>query len=87
MNERYKVIKKLYPNYLIYIKHKGKYVNIGIDKLIIDNFDISETNNIYLNNLDIESKEIYIDNNYKLLENKIRLICIVNKLFRKKDNL
>ena len=78
MNERYKIIKMVYPNYIIYIKYKDKYIIIGIDKKIIYMFYVSTTNKIYLNNLDIEKKELYIDNNYKLLE-KNRLINIVEE--------
>ena len=46
MNERYRIIKMIYPNYLIYIKYEEQYISIGIDKIIIDNFDISKTNKI-----------------------------------------
>ena len=40
MKERYRVIKDLYPIYLIFIKVKGKYKLLGTDEDIIGIFGI-----------------------------------------------
>ncbi len=80
MWERYKVIKGLYPNYLILFYKKEKLVSIGIDRDIKDNFDISNTNRIILNNLDIEKMYEYEDNNYTLLYTKIKLINVIKEM-------
>ena len=62
MNERYLIIKKLYPNYLILIKVKDKIKLLGIDKKIVDMFGIDNLKNVnklILDNLDILKKEEY----------------------------
>ena len=46
MNERVNILKKLYPNYLILIKHKDKIKFIGIDKLIVDTFGFKKIRNV-----------------------------------------
>ena len=62
MNERYLILKKLYPNYLILIKVKDKIKLLGIDKKIVDMFGIDNLKNVnklILDNLDIVKKEKY----------------------------
>lgn len=62
MNERYLILKKLYPNYLILIKVKDKIKLLGIDKKIVDMFGIDNLKNVnklILDNLDIVKKEEY----------------------------
>ena len=77
MQERYEIIKRLYPNYLILILKKGKIKSLLIDNDIMKNFDIKNTNKVILNNLNIEHIYEYEKNNYWELYTKIRLI---NKL-------
>ena len=62
MNERYLILKRLYPNYLILIKVKDKIKLLGIDKKIVDMFGIDNLKNVnklILDNLDIVKKEEY----------------------------
>ncbi len=83
MNERVNILKKLYPNYLILIKHKDKIKFIGIDKLIVDTFGfkkIRNVNKLLLDNLDIKLLEEYDNNLYKKYYIKIKLLEIVNIL-------
>ncbi len=85
MKERYEVIKKLYPNYLILFRVKDKIKTINIDKEIIDIFglnNIKEVNQIILNNLDIESINEYENNRYLIYYTKARLISVLNKYRR-----
>jgi len=77
MQERYEIIKRLYPNYLILILKKGKIKSLLIDNDIMKNFDIKNTNKVILNNLNIEHIYEYEKNNYWELYTKMRLI---NKL-------
>jgi hypothetical protein len=82
MKERYEVIKKLYPNYLILFRVKDKIKTINIDKEIIDIFGlnhIKEVNQIILNNLDIESINEYENNRYLIYYTNARLISVLNK--------
>lgn len=83
MNERVNILKKLYPNYLILIKHKDKIKFIGVDKLIVDTFGfkkIRNVNKLLLDNLDIKLLEEYDNNLYKKYYIKIKLLEIVNIL-------
>lgn len=62
MNERYLILKKLYPNYLILIKVKDKIKLLDVDKKIVDMFGIDNLKNVnklILDNLDIVKKEEY----------------------------
>ena len=77
MKERYEIIKKMYPNYLILFKVKDKIKYIGIDKDIIDYFKLDNlkyVNKIVLNNLDIEKIEEYDNNLYNTYYIKLKLI-------------
>lgn len=62
MNERYLILKNLYPNYLILIKVKDKIKLLDVDKKIVDMFGIDNLKNVnklILDNLDIVKKEEY----------------------------
>ena len=77
MKERYTIIKKIYPDYLILFKEKDKMIYYKEDKLIVDLFGIKNLNNvnkIILNNLDIEKIEKYQYNEYEIYYSKCKLI-------------
>lgn len=80
MQERYEIIKRLYPNYLILILKNGKIKSLSIDNDIMKNFNIKNTNKVILNNLDIEHIYEYESNNYLELYTKIRLINTLKEL-------
>lgn len=83
MNERYLILKKLYPNYLILIKVKDKIKLLGIDKKIVDMFGIDNLKNVnklILDSLDIVKKEEYENNKYDIYYLKIRLIDLLNEM-------
>ena len=83
MNERYLILKRLYPNYLILIKVKDKIKLLGIDKKIVDMFGIDNLKNVnklILDNLDIVKKEEYENNKYHIYYLKIRLIDLLNEM-------
>lgn len=82
MKERYEIIKKFYPNYLILFYKKGKYKYYGLDKEIVSNFSDKNTNKIILNNLTIEVKEEYQDDEYEQKYVKTLIIKIL-KDFKK----
>ena len=83
MNERVNILRKLYPNYLILVKHKDKIKFVGIDKSIVDIFGfkkLKNVNKLLLDNLDIKLLEEYDNNLYKKYYIKIKLLEIVNIL-------
>lgn len=82
MKERYEIIKKFYPNYLILFYKKGKYKYYGLDKEIVSNFSEKNINKIILNNLTIEVKEEYQDDEYEKKYAKTLIIMIL-KDFKK----
>ena len=85
MNERVNILKKLYPNYLILIKHKDKIKFVGIDKLIVDTFGfkkIRNVNKLLLDNLDITTLEEYKDNKYESYYLKVKLIETIKERIR-----
>ena len=80
MKERYRIIKNLYPNYLIFIEVKNKYKLLDIDKKIIDIFGldiIKNVNYLKLDNLDRIEKKEYINNNYNIYYLKTKLIMLL----------
>ena len=83
MKERYEVIKKLYPNYLILLIKNNKYYTFDEDKLIYTyinrNLNKHEINYIILNNLDIIIKKEYENNNYINYYFKVNLINILER--------
>ena len=83
MNERYLILKRLYPNYLILIKDKDKIKLLDVDKKIVDMFGIDNLKNVnklILDNLDIVKKEEYENNKYDIYYLKIRLIDLINEI-------
>ena len=82
MKERYEIIKKFYPNYLILFYKKGKHKYYGLDKEIVSNFSDKNINKIILNNLTIEVKEEYQDDEYEKKYDKTLIIKIL-KDFKK----
>ena len=81
MKERYEVIKKLYPNYLILIIKNNKYYTFDEDKLIFNYLKrkFNNINYIILNNLDIIIKKEYENNNYLYCYTKYKLINLLER--------
>lgn len=81
MKERYEVIKKLYPNYLILLIKNNKYYTFDEDKLIFNYLKrkLNNINNIILDNLDIIVKKEYENNNYLNYYFKVNLINILER--------
>lgn len=83
MKERYEVIKKLCPNYLILLIKNNKYYTFYEDKLIFNyinkNLNKYEINYIILNNLDIIVKKEYENNNFLNYYFKVNLINILER--------
>lgn len=76
MKERYVIIKKIYPDYLILFKEKENIKYVGIDKEIMKYFkldNLKNVNKILLNNLDIEEKEEYTNNLYDIYYIKVKI--------------
>ena len=89
MNERVNILRKLYPNYLILVKHKDKIKFVGIDKSIVDTFGLKKLKNVnklLLDNLDIKILEEYDNNSYEDYYLKIRLIEIIKELKKGLEN-
>ena len=83
MNERVSILRKLYPNYLILVKHKDKIKFVGIDKLIVDTFGlkkIKKVNKLLLDNLDIKILEEYDNNQYIDYCLKVKLIEMLKEI-------
>lgn len=83
MNERYLILKRLYPNYLILIKVKDKIKLLDVDKKIVDIFGIDNLKNVnklILDNLDIVKKEEYENNKYDIYYLKIKLIDLIDEI-------
>lgn len=83
MKERYEVIKKLYPNYLILLIKNNKYYTFDEDKIIFNyinrNLNRYEINYIILDNLDIIVKKEYENNNYLYYYTKYKLINLLER--------
>ena len=81
MKERYEVIKKLYPNYLILLIKNNKYYTFDEDKLIFNYLKrkLNNINYIILDNLDIIVKKEYENNYYLNYYFKINLINILER--------
>ena len=83
MNERVNILRKLYPNYLILVKHKDKIKFVGIDKLIVDTFGLKKLKNVnklLLDNLDIKILEEYDNNQYIDYCLKVKLIEMLKEI-------
>ena len=86
MNERYDILKKFYPNYLILIKKKDKIKFIKTDKLIVDTFkyeNLKEVNQLILDNLDIVNIKEYSNNRYEEYYIKVMIKEILNDIKEK----
>ena len=80
MKERYEIIKKVYPDYLILFKSKDKIKYYGVDKEIVELFGkekLKKTNKIILNNLEIEEKIENEINEYDLYLAKYKIIKMI----------
>ena len=88
MKNRYRIIKELYPNYLILIKKNNKLISAEIDKEIINYLKIKKfrylkkrkINYLILDNLNIIKIHDYKNDNYETLYMKVSLLKIVKKL-------
>ena len=83
MNERVNILRKLYPNYLILVKHKDKIKFVGIDKIIVDTFGLKRLKNVnklLLDNLDIKILEEYDNNQYIDYCLKVKLIEMLKEI-------
>ena len=83
MNERVSILRKLYPNYLILVKHKDKIKFVGIDKSIVDIFGfkkLKNVNKLLLDNLDIKILEEYDNNQYIDYCLKVKLIEMLKEI-------
>lgn len=79
MNERYEVLKKLYPYSIIYMKNKrGKYIAYGMDSRIVNTFGDKGINKIYINNLEIEKEETYENNRYLSCYLRVKLLEVLS---------
>lgn len=86
MKNRYEIIKKLYPNYLILINHKNNLISFKNDKIILKYFNIKKKKVLYqkhinyliLNNLEIEEiKDYQEENKYYLY---LLRACLITKI-------
>lgn len=84
MKERYEIVKKFYPNYLILFYQKGKYKYYGLDKEIVSNFSDNNINKIILNNLIIDRVEEYQNNEYEKKYAKTLIIKTIKNI-KKED--
>ncbi len=83
MYERYKILKSIYPDYLIIFKEKEKFKYKGIDQKIIDIFGLKKlenVNKIIIDNLDIVKIEKYHNNEYNLYYKKTELIEVLKEV-------
>lgn len=89
MQERYFVLKKIYPDYLIFFLKKGEIKCIGETKLIVDIFgnDIKKfVNYLVINNLEIVEIKKYTNNLYDLYYCKASMIKILKDYLEKRRN-
>ena len=87
---RYLFLKKLYPNYVVIILKKGKYITLDIDnkivKLIDYKLDKYNINYLILDNLDIIKIIKYTNNKYLEIKMRVELLSIlliVSKIYQK----
>ena len=89
MKDKYNILKKIYHKYLIIICKNNKKYTYSYDKIILNTYDINNVNIIYVNNLEIEKKEV-VDNKYEEYYIKAKLINMIeerNKKIYEKDNV
>ena len=87
---RYLFLKRLYPNYVIIILKKDKYITFDIDNKIFNlldssfnNLDKNYINYLIIDNLNIIKISIYINNRYLELEKRVELLSAILILYQK----
>ena len=87
---RYLFLKKLYPNYVIIILKKDKYITFDIDNKIFNllnnsfnNLDKNYINYLIIDNLNIIKINIYINNRYLELKKRVELLSVILILYQK----
>ena len=83
-------MKRLYPNYVIIILKKDKYITFDIDNKIFNlldssfnNLDKNYINYLIIDNLNIIKISIYINNRYLELEKRVELLSAILILYQK----
>lgn len=82
MKERYDVVHKLYPNYLLFFLKKGKLYSFGETKELINMFGedaLTNVNKIVIDNLEIVEKVEYENNMYMLFLCKLKLCAFLEE--------
>ena len=88
---RYKFTKNIYPNYIVLLTRKNKYITFDIDLKLIDYLEVDEDltildklhiNYLVLDDLEIINIKSYKDNNY----DKYCLGLVINKVVKKIGN-
>ena len=88
---RYKFTKNIYPDYIVLLTRKNKYITFDIDLKLIDYLEVDEDltildklhiNYLVLDDLEIINIKSYKDNNY----DKYCLGLIINKVVKKIGN-
>lgn len=87
---RYLFLKRLYPNYVIIILKKDKYITFDIDNKIFNllnnsfnNLDKNYINYLIIDNLNIIKINIYINNRYLELKKRVELLSVILILYQK----
>ena len=87
---RYLFLKRLYPNCVIIILKKDKYITFDIDNKILNlldssfnNLDKNYINYLIIDNLNIIKISIYINNRYLELEKRVELLSAILILYQK----
>ena len=88
---RYKFTKNIYPDYIVLLNKKNKYITFDIDLKLIDYLEVDEyltildklhINYLVLDDLEIINIKSYKDNNY----DKYCLGLVINKVVKKIGN-
>ena len=88
---RYKFTKNIYPDYIVLLTRKNKYITFDIDLKLIDYLEVDEDlsildklhiNYLVLDDLEIINIKSYKDNNY----DKYCLGLVINKVVKKIGN-
>lgn len=88
---RYKFTKNIYPDYIVLLTRKNKYITYDIDLKLIDYLEVDEDltildklhiNYLVLDDLEIINIKSYKDNNY----DKYCLGLVINKVVKKIGN-
>ena len=88
---RYKFTKNIYPDYIVLLTRKNKYITFDIDLKLTDYLEVDEDltildklhiNYLVLDDLEIINIKSYKDNNY----DKYCLGLVINKVVKKIGN-